>query len=257
MVESPALYDRFAKPWGDNTHGLDMEPARRIVTNRWGRVSAKREEILLPPQTWATLDYTRIADADVSGEASWIAGKSGTAHGLFVWFDAVMGEGAQFTNAPGEPELIYGSAFFPFSQPVALEIGDKVTAAISADLVGGDYVWRWNTVVVAFAKPGANQGGVQAVDFYGTPLSPAEFAGWRRPRSHAGRGRGGRSLHPVAHGRRQFAGNDRQAAGGAVPRPLRELEDGVESRQRVVENIQPPTGRCAIGLKDPQSMPWS
>ena len=175
VVESPALYDRFAKPWGDNTHGLDMEPARRIVTNRWGRVSAKREEILLPPQTWATLDYTRITDADVSGEASWIAGKSGTAHGLFVWFDAVMGEGAQFTNAPGEPEMIYGNAFFPFSKPVALDVGDNVNVTISADLVGGDYVWRWNTVVGAPGNPERIKAAFRQSTFYGTPLSPAEL----------------------------------------------------------------------------------
>ena len=147
VVESPALYDRFAKPWGDNAHGLDMEPARRIVTNRWGRVSGKREDILLPPQTWATLDYASIAEADVSGEASWVAEKPGTAHGLLVWFDAVLAEGVEFTNAPGEPELIYGNAFFPFSQPVALDVGDNVNVTIRADLVGGDYVWRWNTVV--------------------------------------------------------------------------------------------------------------
>jgi type I protein arginine methyltransferase len=175
VVESPALYDRFAKPWGDGTHGLDMEPAHRFVTNRWGRVSAKREEILLPPQTWATLDYTLITDADVSGEASWIAAKSGTAHGLFVWFDAVMGEGARFTNAPGEPELIYGSAFFPFSQPVALDVGDKVTAAISADLVGADYVWRWNTVVVVPGNPERAKAAFRQSTFYGTPFSPAEL----------------------------------------------------------------------------------
>jgi protein arginine N-methyltransferase 1 len=175
VVESPALYDRFAKPWGDNTHDLDMEPARRIVINRWSRARVNPQEILLPPQTWATLDFTRLTQADVSGEVTWIAGRSGTAHGLLVWFDAILAEGVQFTNAPGEPEMIYGHAFFPLTQPVALDVGDKVAVAMSADLVGDDYVWRWNTVIVAPGKPERIKATFRQSTFFGMPLSPAEL----------------------------------------------------------------------------------
>lgn len=175
IVDSAAWFDRFTKPWGDNTHGLDMEPARRIVTNQWSRVAGDREAILLPPQTWATLDYTTIADADVSGEVAWVVGKSRTAHGLLVWFDAMLSEEVHFTNAPGEPETVYGNAYFPFPQAIPLAVDDKIGVTISADLVGGEYIWRWNTVVSALENPECIKASFKQSTFFGVTLSPEQL----------------------------------------------------------------------------------
>ena len=168
-----------------------------------------------------------------------------------------VARGREFTNAPGEPELIYGSAFFPFSQPVALDVGDNVTVTIRADLVGGDYVWRWNTVVVAPGSPERTRRRSSSRRFTAPLCRRRICAGPAPPTFPVGRGRGGRSPRPVADGRGQLAGNDREAAGGAVPRPLRQLEDALNHVSELSKTYSRRPGRCAIGLKDPQSMSWS
>jgi hypothetical protein len=48
--------------------------------------------------------------------------------------------GIGFSNAPGEPELIYGNAYFPLSQPVPLQKGDTVTVAFHLQLAGSALV---------------------------------------------------------------------------------------------------------------------
>ena len=49
------------------------------------------------------------------------------------------------SNAPGDPTLIYGNTFFPFSEPVSTMEGDTVSCVLRADLVADDYVWTWET----------------------------------------------------------------------------------------------------------------
>ena len=74
-----------------------------------------------------------------------LAVNGGTGHGILVWYDADLAEGAGFSNAPSAPETIYGSLFFPWTQPVPLAPGQSVVVSLEAKLVENDYVWRWTT----------------------------------------------------------------------------------------------------------------
>ena len=127
-----------------------------------------RAGMSVPPAHWATLDYYTIENPDVSGELSWTVERPGTAHGLVVWFDAELAEGIGFSNRPGEPELIYGQAFFPFESALALEPGDAVSVTLSANLVDGEYLWRWDTRVRSDERVKAN---FRQSTFYGSPLA--------------------------------------------------------------------------------------
>jgi protein arginine N-methyltransferase 1 len=148
VVEAPDLYDSRVNPWNGNTYGFDMEPARRILTNIWTKSRFAPEGLLAEPRHWATLDYTAVEDPNVCGSICWEQVRPGTAHGLCLWFDALLAPGVGFSNAPGAPELLYGQAFFPLSSPVTLAAGDTVRVDLHADLQGGDYVWRWRTRVI-------------------------------------------------------------------------------------------------------------
>ena len=182
VTESQEVYLRCARPWGENTYGLDMDGARRIVTNTWSKRRIKPEQILLSPQVWATLDYNSVAEADIHGEITWTVERPGTMDGVVVWFDATLAEGIQFSNAPGEPDLIYGNAYFPLSAPVPLETGDTVTVALHADLVRDDYVWRWNTRVLGKGNPELVKANFRQSTLAGTPLSPQQLR--RRADNH-------------------------------------------------------------------------
>jgi len=182
VTEAPETYRRHAQPWGENPYGLSMERARRVVTNTWSKRRIKPEQILLPPQVWATLDYNSVTEPDIGAEIAWTVDRPGTADGLVVWFDATLAEGIRFSNAPGEPELIYGNAYFPLSKSVPLETGDTLTVALHADLVRDDYVWRWNTRVLGQGNPELVKADFRQSTLAGTPLSPQQLR--RRADSH-------------------------------------------------------------------------
>jgi protein arginine N-methyltransferase 1 len=146
-VDAPDLYRLLIAPWDASWHGLEVEPARRRATNTWSKVRIAAEELLAPPQRWACLDYPSVEQRDVEGQMVWTVARSGALHGLCVWFETVLVEGVGFSTAPDHPELIYGNGFFPLASPTPVDAGDTITVSLQARLVGGDYLWRWETQV--------------------------------------------------------------------------------------------------------------
>jgi protein arginine N-methyltransferase 1 len=129
------------------------------------------EQCLTTPQWWTTLDYTTIESADVHAHLIWEATRAGIVHGLSVWFEATLVDNVTFSTAPTKHQLIYGTAFFPWDKPVSLEVGDVVSTLLCADLVGHDYVWRWNTCVRARGQAGPVKASFKQSTFLGTPRS--------------------------------------------------------------------------------------
>jgi type I protein arginine methyltransferase len=175
IVDAPESYWKRAAHPRDIGNGLDLHAAHKYEVNGWCKVRLAAEQLLVEPRKWATLDYTTLDDPDVHGEVAWVAERAGAAHGLCLWFDTTLAEGIGFSNAPGAPKLLYGSAFFPWKEPVTLGIGDVVSVALHADLVAGDYVWRWNTRVLAHGDPAWIKADFRQSSFFGVPLSPAQL----------------------------------------------------------------------------------
>lgn len=101
IVEAPKLYEPYNSPWDENIYGFTMQKARQIVTNTWRKCRVTPDQLLVEPQRWTTLDYTSIENTTVNGSLRWTAGRTSTAHGLCVWFDAKLVKGIGFSNAPG------------------------------------------------------------------------------------------------------------------------------------------------------------
>lgn len=173
MIESPRLYAPYQEPWLRNQFDLDLSAAQPIAVNAWRKVRVAPDELLTRPQAWARLDYRTIQSADVAGEVAWTADRSGTAHGLAVWFDAELADGVGFSNAPGRPPLDYGQAFFPLQSEVAIEAGDRVTVALNAHLVGDDYVISWRTTITSVS--GGQKASFQQSTFHGEVVSLASI----------------------------------------------------------------------------------
>ena len=175
LVDAPNLYEKHALPWEAPIHGLDMTAARRFVNNTWHNGRATPEQLLLAPKCWGVLDYATLESPDVRGEVSWTAERSGTAHGLSVWFDSELAPGAAFSNAPDHPRLVYGSAFFPLSEPVSVTEGDRVNVSLRADLVGEDYTWSWNTKIRASESSEEIRANFKQSSFYSSPVFQAQL----------------------------------------------------------------------------------
>jgi len=162
VVEAPEQYKEIVGPWG-NQFALDLAAGRRLVTNTWRKSRIKPEQLLTAPACWTTLDYYEVNNPDIHAVVSLWAARTGTAHGIAVWFDSELAEGIRFSNHPAAPETIYGTGFFPFSDPVEVSEGDRITVQLAADLVNDGYVWRWETEI-----PG--KASFKQSTFFGVPL---------------------------------------------------------------------------------------
>lgn len=174
LIDDQKLYQPYAEPWTHNEYGLDLRAGQPLVVNTQRKARAKAEQLLVPPHCWATLDYGTIENPNVEGESMWTAERAGTAHGLIVWFDAELAEGTRFSNAPGQPEVIYGQAFFPLQEPVEIQAGDSISVHLRADLVDDDYTWQWHTRISAQGSRQTKTEFKQST-FFGGSLSPASL----------------------------------------------------------------------------------
>ena len=176
IVEAPDLYRHYEEPWRQNNLGLNLKHGERFAKNSWRKGRVTIDALLADPIRWATLDYQVIKSPDVSFDGQLVVERSGTGHGLNIWFDTTLIEGVTFSNGPEAPELVYRSAFFPWLDPVPLKKGDVIKLYLSADLVGEDYVWCWNTEVFAGGDVGASKANFKQSTFFGVPLSPRKLA---------------------------------------------------------------------------------
>jgi protein arginine N-methyltransferase 1 len=162
-------YEEKISSWDAAPCGLNIAAGRAFAANRWTQVQAPADALLAAPVRLGVLDYPSIASPDISEAVEMEATQSGRLHGVVVWFDTELAEKVAFTNAPGEPETIYGQGFFPALEPVELESGDVISFALSASLIDGDYIFRWDTRVAGTSAPKA---AFTQSTLFSTPFTP-------------------------------------------------------------------------------------
>jgi len=168
-VDAADTYAKIFEPW--TLDGFDLRAAADIVANRWRKVGIAKDKLVVPPVLAATLDYMTVDSSNLSTQVEWIASRHGAAHGFAAWFDGVLADGIELSNAPGQDPLpVYGQAFFPWPQAMAVEPGDSIKVQLRADVVRGSYVWTWSTSI--HAANGAAKADFAQSTFMGFPLSP-------------------------------------------------------------------------------------
>ncbi len=145
-VQADGRYAAITSPWENAPLGLDFSAARKQAVNAWQRHRPGDVTPLAPGELWTTLDYRNVNERDATGECHWRIRRTGKMHGFSVWFESRLADHVRLSNAPGNPGLVYGAAFFPLPEPIAVSKGDKVQLALRAKHVAGDYVWRWETI---------------------------------------------------------------------------------------------------------------
>lgn len=177
VVTAPEQYaDEYLKPWIGNKYDLKMQAARRVVINQWDRGKITPEQFLAEAKEWTTLNYQTITSTDIAAKVSWKIEQAGVGHGLSLWFETEVAEGLHLSNAPGLPPHVYGNAFFPWSDPVELAVGDEVQVLIQANLVGDDYIWRWNTQISSQSGDKRTKANFKQSTFHSALLSPGQLA---------------------------------------------------------------------------------
>lgn len=146
VVRAPRVFARHVAPWSD--HEIDLAPARRRACDHVRKAPVSADAMVVEPQRVATLDYSTISDPDASAELRWTVTAATSAHGLAMWFDTELIDGVTFSNAPSEPQIpTYSQTFFPWREPIELEVGDEIAVRFRCRLAGRGYVWSWATRV--------------------------------------------------------------------------------------------------------------
>jgi len=152
VIEADKFYSRLASPWQRLVPGLDLSPALLSVLNQSYSSAFKNDQLLTRAQDWGLLDYTVGAPTRVAAELDFRAARDGTAHGVCLWFETKLFEEIGYSSGPESAGTVYGQVFLPWLEPVALEKGRRIQIELHADLVGQDYIWRWETRISATAN---------------------------------------------------------------------------------------------------------
>jgi protein arginine N-methyltransferase 1 len=175
VVQAPEAYRRQVAVWDEAGDDFNFAPARRLATNqihtgRKGQMTP--EQFLTEPRKWGEIDYLRVEKPGLAADLNWTVTRPGTGHGVIAWFDTTLVEGVGFSNTPLEPERVYGSAFFPWPDPVSLAAGDTVAVALRLPGGGEDDVWCWDScVTAAHGSAGRVKASFRQSEFFGTPLA--------------------------------------------------------------------------------------
>jgi protein arginine N-methyltransferase 1 len=203
-VELASVYEDRVSSWDASPYGLELSAARAFAANAWRRVVVPASELLGDPESLAILDYRSISSPDVKASAEVEAKRSGRLHGILIWFDSELAKGVGFSNAPGEPEKVYGQAFFPLLEPVDLTPGDVISFDFSASLFSDEYVFRWDTRVTESSNPSRVKASFTQSTLFGSPIAPETLArrGDRFAPTRTEEGEAGRFVLERADGRR-------------------------------------------------------
>ena len=169
---APDEYQRVEQPWRRNRYGLDLSHAAARVHGQWWRAGSTpiaQDAQLAPPAEWGVVDYATGNAQELERRITWTVTRDGTWHGLHVWFDSELAHGIRYSNAPTLPEMIYGRAFFPAQAPVQVHAGDQLDVLLSARLLQGEYVFRWDSAV-------QTAGGVRKARFRQSTFQPPKPA---------------------------------------------------------------------------------
>ena len=145
LCNNPEYGAQFEEPWLRNEFGLDLGAGHRFAVNRSVKLTLKPADLLGMPRDLFEIDYRSVTTPDFAAKVELVAERPGTANGLLLWFDTEIAPGLGYSNAPGEPPLVYESSFFPFEQPVTMAPGDRAEIDMRARWTKADYLWTWET----------------------------------------------------------------------------------------------------------------
>jgi type I protein arginine methyltransferase len=157
VIEAEKFYSSLTSPWKTCVSEVELSIPLQLVLNTSHGTRVKLEQLMSAPEELCTLDYMDNSGPDVSGKLAFRANRNGTAHGICVWFETELYEDIGFSAGPESP-MIYGQLFLPWLEPVEVAEGQEIMVTLHANLVGKDYLWRWETEI-------AGAGGGKKIHF--------------------------------------------------------------------------------------------
>jgi precorrin-6B methylase 2 len=147
IIEAGDFYSKLVSPWAKSVHSLELSPSLSLLLNGSYSSHFNSDQLLTEAQTWGVLDYSAGAKASQGANLDFSVTRSGTAHGICLWFEAELFDGITYSSGPAPSKPIYGQVFLPWLEAIPLQDGQRICISLQANLVGGEYIWRWETNV--------------------------------------------------------------------------------------------------------------
>jgi protein arginine N-methyltransferase 1 len=145
IVESEKTYEEIASPWRQKVNGVDLSCVMPTLLNATYYVKVNPETLLTKAEEWCRLEHSAGPGKRAAAKLRFKARRKGMGHGIALWFDTQLFEEICFSSGPSVADTVYGRFFLPWLKPVQLEEGEEIDVELHADLVGGAYIWRWET----------------------------------------------------------------------------------------------------------------
>jgi hypothetical protein len=149
LCVAPVEYAEMSRQvefWNDSPAGFDFRPARSIAVNTGYPVKFRPEHLVGDPVVLASLDLSLTSTAPLNLEASVVANRTGSLHGIGGWFSAQLSDSVIMSNSPLTAHPINRmNVFFPIDRPVTLEKGDRVQ--ITMHIVPTELIVTWKVDV--------------------------------------------------------------------------------------------------------------
>jgi len=152
VIEAHDFYSKLVSPWSTSSVGLILSRSLPLLLNGSYSTQFMHEQLLTEPQTWAVLDYSVGAKACPAADISFSVTRAGTAHGLCLWFETELFNGIGYSSGPSPRKSVYGQVFLPWLEAVPVQEGQNISLGLHANLIGKEYVWRWETKIAGNGK---------------------------------------------------------------------------------------------------------
>jgi protein arginine N-methyltransferase 1 len=169
IIEAEKAYSRLTSPWKTCVTELELCIPLQLVLNSVHRITVKVEQLMSELEELCTLDYMGDPGPNVSAQLAFRANRNGTAHGVCLWFETELYEDIGFSSGPESQVTLYGQVFLPWLEPVVIEEGQQILINLHANLVGKDYLWRWETEISG--ADGGKKAHFRQSSFEGTHIS--------------------------------------------------------------------------------------
>jgi len=135
--------------WSHSPAGLNFSPVRPLATNTGYPSTYRRRHLLGKPAVLASLDPSNSPKAILGLQASIVATRKGTLHGIGGWFLAQLSAHVTMSNSPlAHHPINRHNVFFPLDRPVKLAKGDQVRVQMS--ILPTDTLVTWTVEVWGF-----------------------------------------------------------------------------------------------------------
>jgi protein arginine N-methyltransferase 1 len=147
IIQADRIYSGIVSPWKTSAKDVELSIPLGLVLNSIHTVDVRPDQLVTEPEELYSLDYMCDPSANASANLKFRINRTGTAHGICVWFDTQLHDDVGFSSAPGSPVRLYQQLFLPWLEPVVIEEGQEILVTLQANLVGKDYIWRWETEI--------------------------------------------------------------------------------------------------------------